>query len=301
MKVTILGASSAIQSPTNFNCSQVVSLNDKAYLIDCGEGTQIKLRQFYPKTSRLQHIFISHLHGDHCFGLIGLISSMAMIGRTNDLHIYAHADLATLLQPSIDYFCKDLPYQLIFHAINPREHALIHQDKNLNVYTIPLKHSIPTCGFLFEEKQKDRHIIKEKIDFYQISLKELPAIKSGEAWVSPEGIVVPNAQLTKPAEAPKRYAYCSDTAYYEKIIPLIEGVDCLFHEATFITKDIARAKDNNHSTAQQAATIAQKAKVKQLVIGHCSSRYPSTDILLQEAQEVFPTTLFAREGLQIEV
>jgi ribonuclease Z len=301
MKVTILGASSAIQSPTNFNSSQVVSLNDRAYLIDCGEGTQIKLRQFYPKTSRLQHIFISHLHGDHCFGLVGLISSMAMMGRTNDLHIYAHVDLETLLQPHIAYFCVELPFQVTFHAINPREHALIFEDKNLSVYTLPLKHGIPTCGFLFEEKPKERHIIREKTAFYQVPLKDLPALKAGNDWVSPSGEIVSNAQLTKPAEAPKRYAYCSDTAYYEKLIPMIESVDCLFHEATFVQKDIARAKQNNHSTAQQAAEIAKKAQVKKLIIGHFSSRYPNPQVLLEEAKAVFANSFSAREGDEISI
>ena len=301
MKITILGASSALQTPANFNTSHVVSVDEQLFLIDAGDGIQVKLRQFGIKISRLNHIFISHLHGDHCLGIVGILSSWAMTGRTGDVHIYAHADLETLLQPHIDYFCRDTPFSIEFHAINPRSNEVIFENKNVKVSTIPLKHGIPACGFLFEEKQRERHLIREKLDFYQIPIKDLQAIKAGGDWLAPDGKAIGNAELTRPADPPKRYAYCTDTAYYEKIIPLIEGADCLFHEATFSKKDAARAKENNHSTAEDAALIASKSKVKQLIIGHYSSRYKNFEKLVEEAQAIFPNTIGAREGMIVEI
>ena len=241
-------------SPTG----QIVELCDKSFLVDCGEGTQLKMRQLGVKTSRLYTVLISHLHGDHCFGLIGLISTLGMMGRVQPLHIYAHGDLEKLLRPWLDYHCQDLSYELVFHVINPRKREVIFEDRTLTIETIPLKHKVPTCGFLFTEYHRD--------------------------------------------QAPrKRYAYCSDTAYREQIINQISGVDVLFHEATYTEKDAAKCKVHTHSTAKQAAQIAEKAQVGKLVIGHFSAREDDHNVFLEEAKEVFPNTVLAVERTSIDI
>ena len=270
-------------------------------MIDCGEGTQLQFRSMKLKFQRLNHIFISHLHGDHCFGLPGLISSLGMLGRTADLHIYAQPDAEKIFQPVLNYFCKELSYKVIFHAFNPAKNELIFEDRTLKVSTIPLKHRTPCAGFLFEEKPKSPHIIREMIDFYQVPLSRIAAIKEGADFVTPEGTIVDNRFFIRPAEPPRRYAYCMDTAYYEKIIPIIEGVDLLYHEATFSHKDVARAKETYHSSARQAALIAQAAHVKKLVISHFSARIMDETILLDEAKEVFPDTILANEGMVVRI
>ena len=293
--LSILGCGSALPTHKNFPSSQMLEIRDKQYLIDCGEGTQIRMRQMGLKTNRLGHIFISHLHGDHCFGLIGLISSFGMLKRTAELHIHAQADLEKILQPQLNYFCVDLPFKVIFHTINPKKHELIHEDRSVNVFSIPLKHRVPCCGFLFEEKPRDRHIIRNMIDFYNIPTWRIPKIKQGEDFLTDNGEVIPNDQLTTASEAPKRFAYCSDTAYSEKIIPIIEGVDCLYHEATFMEDEAIRSKQTEHSTARQAAEIARKANVKKLIIGHYSARYIHQNELLEEAKAVFENTLLGED------
>jgi ribonuclease Z len=253
------------------------------------------------KFQRLNHIFISHLHGDHCFGLPGLISTLGLLGRTSDLHIYAQPDAPTVFQPLLHYFCKQLPFKVIFHSFDPTRNELIFEDRTLKVSTIPLKHRVPSAGFLFEEKPKSAHIIREMIDFYRIPVSRINAVKNGMDFITPEGEIIPHQRLTRPAEPAHKYAYCSDTAYYEKIIPIIEGVDVLYHEATFGEKDLARAKETCHSSARQAATIAQAAHVKQLVLGHFSARYPDETVLLNEAREIFPHTIPADERLLINL
>lgn len=267
-------------------------------MIDCGEGTQIRMRQMNLKTNRLGHVFISHLHGDHVFGLIGMISSFGMLNRTADLHIHAMADLEMIMGAQLNFFCEELPFRVIFHSFHPGQHELIYEDRAVKVFTIPLKHRVPSCGFLFEEKEGDRHIIREMIDFYNIPVSQIPKIKQGENFVTGDGEIILNELLTMPALPPKRFAYCSDTAYSEKIIPFIEGVDCLYHEATFMNDEIVRAKSTLHSTAEQAATIAKKANVGKLIIGHYSARYPNKTELLNEAKAVFENT-FAGEDLKV--
>lgn len=264
-------------------------------MIDCGEGAQIRMRQMNVKTNRLGHIFISHLHGDHVFGLIGLISSFGMLNRTADLHIHSVPELEKLMQPQLKFFCEGLSFKVIFHPINPKEQELIYEDRSVQVFSIPLKHRIPSCGFLFEEKPRDRHIVREMIDFYKIPNWRIHKIKQGDDFVTDEGEIIPNEKLTTSAEKPIRFAYCSDTAYYEKIIPIIQGVDCLYHEATFMNDEQLRAKTTQHSTAAQAAIIAQKAGVGQLIIGHFSARYSNKNGLLNEAKAIFENTLLAED------
>lgn len=298
-EVNILGCGSALPTTRHFSSSQVVNIREKLFMVDCGEGAQLQLRRSKLKFTRLNHIFISHLHGDHCFGLMGLISTFGLLGRTASLHIYAHKELERLLAPQLEFFCKGMTYEVVFHPIAPAKAEVIYDDRSVSVSTIPLKHRIPTCGFLFQEKPTPNHIIRDMVDFYRIPVFELNRIKNGEDYITPEGVVVPNHRLTTPSAAPRSYAYCSDTICQTSIIPQIKGVDLLFHEGTFAQCDAARAKETFHTTAMQAAQIAVEAQVKQLVIGHFSARYEDEGILLKEAQTLFPNTLLAKENLRI--
>jgi ribonuclease Z len=295
-EVNILGCGSAVPTTKHYLSSQVVNLRDKLYMIDCGEGTQLQFRKLKLNFSRLNHIFLSHLHGDHCFGLPGLISTLGLLGRSADLHVYAHSDAEKVFGHLLQYFCAELPYQVFFHAFDPKKNMLIFEDRTLKVSTIPLKHRVPTAGFLFEEKPKSPHILREMIDFYHVPISQINAIKNGANFTTPEGETIPHTVFTRPAKPPHKYAYCSDTAYDERIIPIIEGVDLLYHEATFSKEEAVRAKETYHSSAQQAARIAQAAHAKKLVIGHFSARILDENILLKEAQETFPNTILANEG-----
>ena len=299
--INILGCGSALPTTRHLATSQVVDLRDKLYMIDCGEGSQLQMRRMHIKFSRLNHIFISHMHGDHCFGLPGLISTLGLLGRIGELVIHAPKEIEDYMRPVLNTFCKGMPYEVRFNHIDTHSHSLIMEDRSLSVYSIPLKHRVPTCGFLFAEKPKEAHIIREMIDFYQIPIHSIKDIKQGKDYVTPEGEVIPNARLTRPATPPKRYAYCSDTAYNPAMIPIIEGVDLLYHEATFAECDKARAKETFHSTARQAAEIAQKANVKRLVIGHYSARYDVLTELHNEAKELFPATILGNEGMVLSV
>ena len=298
-EVNILGCGSALPTTRHFPSSQVVNIREKLFMIDCGEGAQLQLRRSKLKFTRLNHIFISHLHGDHCFGLLGLISTFGLLGRTATLHIYAHSELEKLLAPHLEFFCKGMTYQVEFHTINPNKTEIIYEDRSVTVSTIPLKHRIPCCGFLFKEKKTANHIIRGMIDFYQIPVHELNRIKNGEDYITPEGICVPNQRLTTPSADPRSYAYCSDTICLPHIINQIKDVDLLFHEATFLQAEAARAKETFHTTAEQAAQIAHNASAKQLVIGHFSARYEDESLLLKEAQQIFPNTVLAKENLRI--
>ena len=266
-KLTILGSGSALPTFQNSPSGQILELCDKSFLIDCGEGIQLTMRQLGVKTARLYSIFISHLHGDHCFGLLGLLTTFDMLSRTQPLHIYAHPDLEKLLQPMIDYHLQGMKYEVVWHPINPRKKEVVFSDRTVTVETIPLKHKVPCCGFLFYEHHRRKNA------------------QTGE--------------LTY--ETRKRYAYCSDTMYLEKIVPQIEGVDVLFHESTFTDEWESRCKTTMHSTARQAATIARKAAVGQLIIGHYSSRVDDHNVFLQQAQEVFPNTRLAIERQSYEI
>ncbi len=297
-EIDILGCGSATPTTRHNPSSQVINVRDKLFMIDCGEGTQLQLRRSKLRFGRLNRIFISHLHGDHCFGLIGLISTLGLLGRTGDLVIHSVAGLEEILRPEIDFFCRDNPFQVRVETFDPKISEIIYEDRSLTVKTIPLKHRVPCAGFLFQEKQKEAHLISDLIKFYNIPIKELAKIKQGADFVTEEGNLIPNARLTTPAESARSYAYCSDTAYDERIIPIIEGVDLLYHEATFANSDTARAKQTGHSTAQQAAEIAKRANVKRLMLGHFSARYTDNQILLDEAKEIFGNTILANEGLR---
>lgn len=299
--INILGCGSALPTTRHLATSQIVDLRDKLYMIDCGEGTQVQMRRMRVRFGRLTHIFISHLHGDHCFGLPGLISTLGMLGRTGELVVHGPKEVETYLRPVMDLFCRGMEFEVRFNPVDTRSHSLVMEDRSLSVYSIPLKHRIPTCGYLFAEKPKEAHIIREMTDFYQVPVRCMKDIKQGQDYVTPEGEVIPNSRLTRPAAPPKRYAFCSDTAYNRSIIPIIEGADLLYHEATFAECDLARAKETFHSTARQAAEIARDAHVKRLVIGHYSARYEDLSELHREAEAVFPGTILGNEGTVIPV
>lgn len=299
--INILGCGSALPTTRHLATSQIVDLRDKLYMIDCGEGTQVQMRRMRVRFGRLAHIFISHLHGDHCFGLPGLISTLGMLGRTGELVVHGPKEVETYLRPVMDLFCRGMEFEVRFNPVDTRSHSLVMEDRSLSVYSIPLKHRIPTCGYLFAEKPKEAHIIREMTDFYQVPVRCMKDIKQGQDYVTPEDEVVPNSRLTRPAAPPKRYAFCSDTAYNRSIIPIIEGADLLYHEATFAECDLARAKETFHSTARQAAEIARDAHVKRLVIGHYSARYEDLSELHREAEAVFPGTILGNEGTVIPV
>ena len=299
--INILGCGSALPTTRHLATSQIVDLRDKLYMIDCGEGTQVQMRRMRVRFGRLAHIFISHLHGDHCFGLPGLISTLGMLGRTGELVVHGPKEVETYLRPMMDLFCRGMEFEVRFNPVDTRSHSLVMEDRSLSVYSIPLKHRIPTCGYLFAEKPKEAHIIREMTDFYQVPVRCMKDIKQGQDYVTPEGEVIPNSRLTRPAAPPKRYAFCSDTAYNRSIIPIIEGSDLLYHEATFAECDLARAKETFHSTARQAAEIARDAHVKRLVIGHYSARYEDLSELHREAEAVFPGTILGNEGTVIPV
>ena len=297
----ILGCGSALPTTRHFATSQVVNLRDKLFMIDCGEGAQMQLRKSRLKFSRLNHIFISHLHGDHCLGLMGLISTFGLLGRTAELHIHSPKGLEELLTPMLNFFCHTLAYKVIFHEFDTRQTSVVYEDRSMTVTTIPLQHRIPCCGFLFAEKARPNHIIRDMVDFYKVPVYELNRIKNGSDYVTPEGEVIANTRLTRPSDPPRKYAYCSDTIFRPEIVEQLSGVDLLFHEATFAESELARAKETYHTTAAQAARIALEAGVRQLVIGHFSARYEDESILLKEASAVFPNTILAKENLCISL
>ncbi|MDE6172035.1 ribonuclease Z [uncultured Bacteroides sp.] len=297
----ILGCGSALPTTRHFASSQVVNVRDKLYMIDCGEGAQLQFRKSRLKFSRLNHIFISHLHGDHCFGLWGLISTLNLLGRTAELHIYSPKGLEALMAPTLDFFCRQMTYKVLFHEFDTKTSGMIYEDRSLTVTTIPLRHRMPCCGFLFREKRRPNHIIREMIDFYEVPVYELNRIKNGADYVTPEGETIPNSVLTRPADLPRSYAYCSDTIYMPEIAGLIEGVDLLFHEATFAHENLIRARETFHTTALQAGELAKAAGVKKLLIGHFSARYEDETVLFEEASSVFPETVLAKETLCVEI
>lgn len=299
--LNILGCGSALPTTRHNASSQVINLRDKLYMIDCGEGTQLQMRKMKIKFSRLNHIFISHLHGDHSLGLPGLVSTLGMLGRMGDLFIYGPAEVGEYVQVIEKLFCQGSPFQMKFQAVDTNNYNLVMEDRSVSVYSLPMKHRVPCCGYLFVEKERSPHIIREMIDFYKIPISKIELIKQGADFVTEEGEVIPNKILTRPAEPAKRYAYCSDTAFFPKIVPYIKGVDLLYHEATFLEADSARAYETFHSTTKQAASIARDAQVKKLLIGHYSARYIDLLPLEKEARSIFHNTLLANEGMVLSL
>lgn len=270
-------------------------------MIDCAEGTQLQLRKRRIKIQRINHILISHLHGDHFFGLIGLISTMHLLGRNKELHLYAPAPLEEILNIQLKASQTELVYPLIFHAIDPDKVEKIYEDEKIAISTIPLDHRIPTCGFLFQEKLGKRKLKKEKLSELNIPVTEFVNLKNGGDFTDINGKVIKNKQLTDDPYPIRSYAFCSDTGYNESIISIVKDVDLLYHEATFAQDKVEVAREKFHSTAVDAATIAKKANVKKLIIGHFSTRYESSDPLEEEAKAVFKNTIAASDGRKIEI
>lgn len=300
-EVNILGCGSAKPTTRHFPASQVVNVRDKLFMIDCGEGAQIQFCKSHLKFSRLQSIFISHLHADHCLGLVGFVSTLNLLGRTAQLHIYLPKGGEEAFARVIHFFNWEITFQVIFHEYDDKRSEIIYEDRSLTVKTLPMEHRMPCCGFLFAEKPSPRHILREMIDAYEIPLSEINRIKNGADFVMPDGRVIPNERLTIPADPPRSYAYCSDTKYMPALANRLQGVNLLFHEATFCEADLQKATSRYHSTASQAATVARDAGAGKLIIGHYSSRYEDERVLLNEAQAIFPQTILAQENLCVKV
>lgn len=300
-ELTILGTSSALPTSLRYQTAHVLNVHERFFLIDCGEGAQIQMRKYGVKFSRINHIFISHLHGDHYFGLIGLITSYLLLGRTNDLHVYAHSTLPEILKSQLDFMGVEFLYKIIWHPLNFKKEQEIYNDGVVSVTSFPLKHRMPCCGFLFNEAPSELNIRKDQITRYNIPLKEIHLIKNGADYTTTNNKVIPNAELTLTAMKERSYAFCTDTIYLPDICDLLNGVSLLYHEATFDRTNAKRAAETFHSTAEQAALIAKKCKAGQLVIGHFSARYKDISILLNEANEVFENTIAAKEGMVISL
>lgn len=295
-EITILGSGAAIPTLTRQATSQFINCNERYILIDCGEGSQIQMRRFQVKFQKIQIILISHLHGDHFFGLVGLLSSMHLMGRTQKMLIFGPKGLEGLIRPQLEVGGHQLCYEIEFEEIDYPESRLLWEDKLLKIETFPLKHRIPAQGFLISEKPKPKNLNKDYFDQLNLSLTKIPAIKRGEDVTLEDGTIIPNDDLTFASLPAKKYAYCSDTMYWETIIPHIKEVDLLYHEATFTDKLKDRAKMTFHSTAKQAATIAHAANVGKLLLGHFSSRYENTEEHLKEATSVFEHTVCVEDG-----
>ncbi len=295
-ELTILGSSSATPTSTRNPTSQFLTISDRYMLIDCGEGTQMQLRRYKIKFQRIDHIFISHLHGDHYLGLPGLLASMHLLGRTKPLNLYAPPELQEILEVQHKHSETFLQFPIKFHALSFDKGRLLFEDERLRVDSIVLNHRIPCCGFLFREKEMPRKIKAEALKKYNIPLKNINGIKEGNDFKTGDGTVIPNAEITLDPPDPRSYAYCSDTIYDESLIEKLRGADLLYHEATFMNDMKERAKETYHSTASQAGTIAKRSKVKKLIIGHFSARYNDLDGLLSEARTVFKDTELALEG-----
>lgn len=301
-EVTILGSNSALPTVKRYPTAQVLNVLERFFLIDCGEGTQIRMQQFRIPSSRINNIFISHTHGDHIFGLIGLLSSYGLQGRKSDLHIYSHKKLEQLISFQLELLQTELPYRLIFHTIFGNEPQLLFEDDKLTVHAFPLRHGpVPCAGFLFREKERPRSLIGDMIEAYNIPIRCRQDIKNGADFVTDEGTIVPNKRLTKDPKPVRSYAFCTDTTPYQKIIPIIKGVDLLYHEATFLKTEARLAKATYHSTAAQAAEIAKRAEVAALLLGHFSSRFKTTDKHLVEAKEIFENTRVVEDGKKYSV
>lgn len=299
-QINVLGCGSATPSLRHMPSCQVIDIRDSLYMIDCGEGAQLQARRMKVKFSRLNHIFISHLHGDHCLGLPGLLSTLSLQQSGGSITVHTFKDGVEIFSRMMDFFCKERTYDLRFNVIEP-ERAMILDNSAITVETVPLRHRIPTVGFIFREKPKRPHLDGEMLKFYNVPLSQRDNIKSGADFLTSDGRTIPNDRLTRPADPSVAYAYISDTAYHPSIVPTIEGVDLLYHEATYTSESQAKARERYHSTARQAAMIARDAGVKRLLIGHYSKSYHNEDGHLVEAREIFPETIASTEGMKIDL
>jgi len=296
MKLNILGCYAATPREFTNPTSQVLEVRGHLFLIDCGEGTQVQLRKYKIKFARIKHIFISHLHGDHFYGLIGLISTFRLLGRDADLHIYGPKGLKDAMFFLLKIGNSSVNYQLIFHELTSEKSELIFEDDKVTVHTIPLNHRVYTNGFLFQEKPGDRKLDINKVMDYDIEQCYYQNIKLGKDVLNKKGEIVKNEWITTAPATPKSYAFCSDTMYEESIIPIIKGVSLLYHESTFLEEHEYLCEKTKHSSAKQAATIAKKAQVQQLLLGHYSTRYKNLEEFKDEANTIFEKVWLADDG-----
>lgn len=299
-QINILGCGSATPSLRHYPSCQVIDFRDNLMMIDCGEGAQLAMRRMSLKYSRLNHIFISHLHGDHCFGLPGLLSTLSLHGRSGTVTVHIFEEGARIFKNMLDFFCRDTGYDIKFNIIRPTT-AVIYEDDALEVSTFPLYHRVPCVGFIFREKEKPRHLIGDMVKFYNVPVRALHGIKHGDDFVTEDGVTVPNQRLTRPGEPAMSYAYCSDTMFDARVAEAVKGVDTIYHESTYDDSLAAKARDRGHSTASEAARIASMAGANRLIIGHYSKRYLSEAELLEQAKAQFPNTIAANEGLKIDL
>ena len=296
MKLSILGCYSATPRIIAHTTSQVLETRGHLFLIDCGEGTQVELRRHKIKFNQIKHIFISHLHGDHYFGLVGLISTFRLLTRETDLHIYGPKGLKEVITLQMKVANSWTNFKLIFHELSSKSPELIYEDEKVSVHTIPLDHRVYTNGFLFKEKPFERKLDIDKAEALNIDKAYFRKLKQGDDVVNEQGRIIPNAEVTFEGHQPKSYAFCSDTAYKEDIIPIIKDVDVLYHESTFMDAHEHLCAKTKHSTAKQAATIALKANASQLILGHYSTRYGNLEGFKAEAETVFKAVLLAEDG-----
>ena len=289
--LTILGYNSAIPTVKSAPTAQFLEMEERCFLIDCGEGTQVQLRKAKAKFSKINHIFISHLHGDHVFGLPGLISSFRLLGRETPLYVYGPKGIKEMMETIFRITETHQGFEVVFHELSSKKSEKVFEDNRVEVFTIPLDHRIYCNGYLFKEKPKERHLNMQEISKYpEIEICDYHNLKRGKNIQLSDGYILKNENLTKPAEPSVSYAFCSDTRYLESIIPIIKNVDVLYHEATFL-HDLKKMADyTGHTTALEAAKIARKANVKKLILGHFSNRYNDLSVFLNEACEIFPET-----------
>lgn len=300
-KIHILGCGSALPTLHHYASAQVVEMRGKQFMIDCGEGTQMQLRRSRIRFTKLSAVFITHLHGDHCFGLIGMISTFGLLGRTAKLDVYAPKELELMLQEQMRMFCHNFDYEVAFHAVDTCKQQVVYEDRSLMVESIPLEHRMPCCGYLFKEKATLPHIRRDMIDFYQIPVSQINNIKAGSDWITAEGETVPNSKLVEAADQPRSYAYCSDTRYISTLHERIRGVTALYHESTYGEDNLLMAEKYYHSTARQAALVARDAGAGKLLLGHYSSRYEDENVLLNEAKQVFENSFLCDEQMVFEL
>ncbi len=300
-EVYILGSSSATPIYQRHPTAQILNIHEKLFLVDCGEGTLIQLNRYHIRFHRINHIFISHLHGDHYLGLMGLMSTMHLQGRSEELHLYCQPELKEMIDVQLLHSQTELRYPVVYHFLDAKKAAVIYEDDDIVVNTIILSHRIPCTGFLFREKTKLRKLIREQLIHFNIPVSAYSDLKNGIDYVDEKGNTISNIELTTDPHTPRSYAFCSDTIYDETLVPILKNVNLLYHESTFLSDKADRAKETFHSTAAQAANIAKMAEVKRLIIGHFSARYKNLYPLLEEARSVFEKTTLAVEGDRFDV
>ena len=295
-RIHILGCGSALPTLKHSASAQLIEMRGKCFMMDCGEGAQMQFRRSHVHFAKVSAIFISHLHGDHCFGLLGLLSTFGMLGRTSRLKVFAPECYASLFEQQMNFFMQGMTYEIEFVPVDTTQQKVVYEDHSVTVETVPLRHRVPCCGYIFREKPTLPHIRRDMIDYYGIPLSQINNIKNGADWTTPEGDIVPNSRLVEPADAPRSYAYCSDTRYLSHLHELIEGVDLLYHESTYAEDNAALAEKYMPYTARQAAQVAADAHAGRLLLGHYSQRYEDERLLLDEARQLFLATELTNEG-----